>query len=429
MTDTIYALATAPGRAGSAVDAVRTLASYVPLIPYQASLHTFHDFEGETIDRGLLLWFAGPASFTGEDVAEFHVHGGRAIASAMLGTLSKVKGLRMAERGEFTRRAVENGKLDLTRAEAIADLVEAETEAQRKQAAAQYEGSLYQLAEGWRARLIKALAWAEAAIDFAEDEVPETAALEVEAAIKDILAEMQALLRDGRRGEILREGLHLTVIGPPNAGKSSLLNALARRDVAIVSEIPGTTRDVIEARLDLHGYPVIVADTAGLRETGETIEAEGVRRARARADSGDLVLLLVDGSVAEPFAGVDADLQERADLTVWNKADLPWPEERADALHLSLKTGEGLNAVVGTLGELAEERLFQRQGEPALTRERHREAVATASEALERALAGNSAELLAEDLRLALRGIGRLTGQVDVEELLDVIFRDFCIGK
>lgn len=392
--------------------------------PRTAALRRFHDSEGETIDEGLVLWFPAPASFTGEDVAEFHVHGGRAIIERLLESLGRIDGLRLAARGEFTRRAVENGKLDLTRAEAIADLVDAETEAQRKQAIGQYGGALEQLAEGWRARLIKALAWAEAAIDFADDEVPVEAGAQVQQAAQAILEEMQSLIADGRRGEILREGLHLTVIGPPNAGKSSLINALARRDVAIVSDTPGTTRDVIEARLDLGGYPVIVADTAGLRDASEAIEVEGIRRAKARAEAGDLVLLLLDGT--DPASVIDPAL--KADIVVWNKADLPWPEPRGGH-RLSLKTAEGLDSIIEIIAEAAKSKLSGNTEGAVLTRARHREAVSEAVAALERALEVPSPELMAEDLRLALRAIGWLTGQVDVEDLLDVIFRDFCIGK
>ncbi len=437
MGDTIYALATAPGRAGIAVvrvsgpqagAAVDALSGAARPPARSAALRAFHDCEGGTIDQGLVLWFAGPASFTGEDVAEFHVHGGPAIVDRILETLGRMQGLRLAERGEFTRRAVENGKFDLTRAEALADLVEAETEAQRAQAYRQYGGSLYEQLEDWRGRLLRALAWAEASIDFAEDEVPEAAAAESRRAISEIYKEIQSLMDDKRRGETLREGVHLTVIGPPNAGKSSLVNLLARRDVAIVSDIAGTTRDVIEARLDLGGYPVIVADTAGLRDAGETIEAEGVRRAKARAQSDDLTLLLLDGSSIDPLAGVDTDLAKSADMVVWNKADLVWATRR-EGLCVSLKTGEGLDIVIENISEQVRTRLSGRADGVVLTRARHREALGQAGDALARAAAGSSPELAAEDLRLALRAIGRLTGQVDVEELLDVVFRDFCIGK
>ena len=236
--------------------------------------------------RGLLLWFPGPESFTGEDAAEFHVHGGRAIVEAMLSALAHVPGLRLAQPGEFTRRAVEHGKFDLTAAEGLADLIAAETDAQRRQALRQYDGALADLYEGWRTRLIEQAAWIEASIDFAEEELPDDVFARARGAIETVIGEIAQHVDDGGRGEIIREGLRIALIGPPNAGKSSLLNALARRDVAIVSEIPGTTRDVIEVKLDLGGYPVVVADTAGLRDTGDAIEVEGVRRALARARCG-----------------------------------------------------------------------------------------------------------------------------------------------
>jgi len=388
-----------------------------------ASLRTFHNEDGE-IDRGLALWFPGPASFTGEDCAEFHVHGGRAVVEAMLAALAAQPGLRPADPGEFTRRAVENGKLDLTSAEALADLIDAETQSQRRQALRQYEGALYALYEDWRARLIRASAWAEASIDFSDEELPDGVLAETNTVLNKITKEVQNHLDDSSSGELVREGLHLTVIGLPNAGKSSLINALARRDVAIVSETPGTTRDVIEARLDLGGYLVTVADTAGLRASPDAIEQEGVRRALARAEAADLVLLLLDGSAP------DTDLADlpRADLIVWNKADLPWPRPN-EGLRLSLKTGEGLAALLETLTAKVRARLERHSDSPPLTRARHRHALEEALAALRRAIQADESELMAEDIRLALRALGRITGRVDIEDVLDVVFRDFCIGK
>lgn len=430
--DTIFALSSAPGRAGVAVlrvsgpatkDVLEKLTGKRDYSPRYATMARFCDPQGEEIDNGLVLWFPAPASFTGEDVAEFHIHGGHAIAAAMLRSIGAAKSSRPAEPGEFTRRAVENGKFDLTRAEALADLINSETEAQRKQALRQYGGALEALYEGWRARLIRASAWAEAAIDFADEEIPEGVLVESRKAVEEILKEIQAHLNDARRGEILRDGVYLTVIGVPNAGKSSLVNALARRDVAIVSETPGTTRDVIEVRLDLGGYPVILADTAGLRDTSEAIESEGVRRALARASEGDLTLLLLDGTASYPFAGLPD-----ADLTVWNKSDLPWPRPR-EGLRISAQTGQGLLELIEALTKLVAERFQQNSANPPLTRARHRHALEQATSALVRAFAAHEAELMAEDLRLALRSLGRITGRVDIEELLDVVFRDFCIGK
>jgi tRNA modification GTPase len=376
------------------------------------------------IDRGLVLYFQGPASFTGEDVVEFHSHGGRAVVDALLSALA-AQGLRPADPGEFTRRAVENGKLDLTRAEAIADLVDADTDAQRRQALRQYDGALAGLYEAWRAALIRASAWAEAAIDFSDEELPPETLAQARSAVVEILSEIRRHLDDKGRGERLRSGLYLAVVGPPNAGKSSLVNALARRDVAIVAETAGTTRDVIEVTMDLGGYPLTIADTAGLRVAAEAVEAEGVRRALARAQSADLVLLLLDAGAADPMQDVPATL--RADLTVWNKSDLA----RRPGLAVSVKTGEGLDRLVAALSDKVRGRLESASEAPPLTRARHRHALEAAVRTLDGALAAPSdkPELLAEELRLAARALGRITGRVDIEELLDVVFQDFCIGK
>ncbi len=437
LPDTIFALSTAPGRAGIAVvrvsgtgarEAWRALTASAVPEPRRAVLRRIRDQDGEHIDEALALFFAGPASATGEDVVEFHLHGGRAISEAVLRALSQVPGLRAAEAGEFTRRAVLAGKLDLTQAEALADLIDAETEAQRKQALRQYEGGLAALYEGWRAELIRVAAWAEAAIDFPDEDLPQDLDAKLHAPITALLHDMRAHLDDSRAGEIVREGVMLTIIGAPNAGKSSLLNALAKRDVAIVSETPGTTRDVVEVRLDLGGVLVHCADTAGLREARDTIEAEGVRRALARAADSDMTLLVLDGSAADPFAGLGAEVVARATLTVWNKRDLAWPCPR-DGLAISARTGEGLEALTARLSEQVQNRLARRTADAPMTRARHREGVTQAVAALARAEQATAPELVAEDLRLALRALGRITGRVDIEELLDVVFRDFCIGK
>lgn len=435
--ETIYALSSAPGRAAIAVvrvsgpdaaDAITKLTARPLPAPRQVRLRSIRDKDGGLIDQALVLWFPAPASETGEDVAEFHLHGGRAILDAVFHELSGLAGLRAAEPGEFTRRGVENGKLDLTRAEALADLIDAETPAQQRQALKQYQGALAALYEVWRARLIETLAWAEAAIDFSEEDLPADLEERLRAPIANLHVEMSRHLADSHMGEITREGLFLTVIGAPNAGKSSLVNALARRDVAIVSEIPGTTRDVLETRLDLGGYVVHLADTAGLREAADSIESEGVRRALARAAASDMTLLVLDGTAANPFSGLDQQAVARASVTVWNKCDLPWPSAR-DGLRISAKTGEGLDALVAHLREQVRTRLERPRETPPLTRARHRECVRAAADALARARGQTQSELMAEDIRLALRAIGRLTGRVDIEELLDTVFRDFCIGK
>ncbi len=432
MNSTIFALSSAPGRAGVAVirvsglgaaAAVQALAG--PLPPARQAALRRLTRQGAEIDQALLLWFSAPHSFTGEDVAEFHVHGGRAVREAVFAALFAL-GLRPAEPGEFSRRAVENGKLDLTRAEAIADLVDAETPAQLRQALRQHDGALADLYEGWRAALIAALGRAEAAIDFSDDGVGEAEFAAARRAAEQIAQQIQIHMDDSGRGESLREGLRLTILGPPNAGKSSLINALARRDVAIVSDTPGTTRDVVEARLDLGGYLLQVADTAGVRATSDAIEAEGVRRALVHAQGG-MTLLLLDGNAENPRAGLPADLPP-PDLIVWNKSDLGFVRE---GLSISLKTGAGVDALVKLLQQKVQQKLERADGAPALTRPRHRHALGEALAALRHGLeapAGHP-EFLAEDLRLAMRAIGRITGTVDVEELLDFVFRDFCIGK
>lgn len=428
----IFALSSAPGRAGVAVvrasgplagAALAALAGPLPP-PRQAALRRLA-FDGAAIDRALILWFPAPASFTGEDLAEFHLHGGRAVREAVFSAFLQL-GLRPAEPGEFTRRAVENGKLDLTRAEAIADVIDAETPAQLRQALRQQDGVLAELYEGWRGALIRALGRAEAAIDFSDDGVGDTEFEAARNAAQHIAQQILQHMDDAGRGEALREGLRLTILGPPNAGKSSLINALARRDVAIVSDTPGTTRDVVEARLDLGGYLINVADTAGVRQTGDAIEAEGVRRALRHAQGG-MTLLLLDGSAAEPRAGLPTDLPT-PDLIVWNKTDLGFTR---DGLCISLKTGDGLAGLVEVLTQKVRARLDAGSEAPALTRSRHRHALEQALTHLNHGLGApaDQPELLAEDLRLAMRAIGRITGRVDVEELLDFVFRDFCIGK
>ncbi|MDE2182549.1 MAG: tRNA uridine-5-carboxymethylaminomethyl(34) synthesis GTPase MnmE [Alphaproteobacteria bacterium] len=435
--DTIFALASGLGRAGVAVirvsgkqaaDVLKSLTYKGLPKPRRAVLRDLAA-GGALIDRALCLWFVGPASYTGEDLVELHVHGGRAVVEALLAALRALPGCRLAEPGEFTRRAVENGKLDLTRAEAIADLVDAETEAQRRQALRQFGGALGSLIEEWRQSLLQTLAWAEAAIDFSEEELPADMLERTRAETVRTLRAITGQLADGRRGELVRDGLFVAVLGPPNAGKSSLVNALAGRDVAIVSETAGTTRDVIEVRLDFGGYPVTLADTAGLRQVFEAVEAEGVRRALGRAEAADLVLLLLDGSALDPRRDLPENMVKNEQcLVVWNKADLPWPERRS-GLAISLKTGQGLDALVAALTAQARDCL-ERPGEAVvITRARHRAALEEAAATLERAVEAREPELFAEDLRLALRALGRVTGQVDVEDLLDVIFRDFCIGK
>ncbi len=443
--DSIYALSTAPGRAGLAMvrlsgpgagPALTALAGRLPP-PRLASRAVLRDTAGVAIDDALVLWFPGPASFTGEDVAEFHIHGGKAVLAALLAALAQRPGLRLAAPGEFTRRAFQHGKLDLTAAEGLADLIDAETEAQRRQGLRQMQGELGRLYESWRSRLLRGLAHVEADIDFPEEDLPDGIAAAIRPDIDILRQEIARHLADNRRGERLRDGVTVVILGPPNAGKSSLLNALAQREAAIVSDIAGTTRDIIEVQLDLGGYPVVLADTAGLRETADRIEGEGVRRALARAESADLKLLLLDAAdLAAPppeiLTLLDADC-----LLVANKTDLtPLPQDAILAGHevlpLSVNSGAGLDALLHKLAAAVAARFEAGQASGAtLTRARHREALQHCAAALDRFLSGAApdAELAAEDLRLAARALGRITGRVDVEDVLDVVFRDFCIGK
>lgn len=440
--DTIFAPATAPGQAGVAVirvsgpgaaaAAADLTGSAVPP-PRSAVLRTLRGPDGDVIDRGLVLWFPGPNSFTGEDVVEFQVHGGRAVAAALADALIARTPVRPAAPGEFTRRAFLNGRLDLTEAEGLADLVAAETAAQRRQALRQMSGSLGRLYETWRTDLISLLAHAEADIDFPDEDLPDGLAATVRPRVIELRDRIAAHLDDGQRGERLRDGLYVVIVGPPNAGKSSLLNALARRDAAIVSTIAGTTRDVIEVHLDIGGYPVLLADTAGLRRAADAIEGEGVRRALARAAQADLKIVLADATGAGAAGAEVAELIDADSLVALNKVDLapaagPVAVAGHPALPISVKTGSGMTTFLSTLEDMVASRL-DAGGAPMLTRARHRAALEECHAALQRAVGADATELVAEDLRLAARGLGRITGRVDVEDILDVVFADFCIGK
>lgn len=511
--DTIFALASGHGRSGVAVfrisgdsakQALATITKGNALPePRVASLRTFHDPKsGELLDRGIAIFFPDPNSFTGEDVVELHTHGGRAVIEAVSSALASIKGVRLAEPGEFSRRAFENGKMDLSEAEAIADLVDAETSTQRRQALAQMSGALGKIYEDWHQRLMRILAYVEAFLDFPEEDLPEDKRAELHSQIQEIAAEIKAHLDDGRRGEILREGFSIAIVGAPNVGKSSLLNALAQRDVAIVSATAGTTRDVIETRLDIGGYPVVIADTAGLRESLDEIEQEGIRRAVSKARDADMKLAMFDAA-EKPDAATLALVDDNA-IVVVNKIDqieielanisntrdssslrrqgsislggriirgewIPafagmtiskvasftsklaataglkvgrfgsWQrditqEQTSDsvfvkAIYVSAKTGQGIEELVSAIGQKVKSRLEHAAGTPPLTRLRHRKALEETASALARSMAAALPELAAEDIRIAMRSLGRITGSVDVEDLLDVIFRDFCVGK
>jgi len=441
--DTIYALSSAAGRAGIAVirlsgpgvvAALRHIVVGALPQPREAVLRRLrHPQRGVELDKGMVLLFPAPRSFTGEDVAELHIHGGRAVVRLVLEALASCDGLRPAEAGEFTRRAFEHGKLDLTAAEGLADLVNAETEAQRRQALRQLRGELGALYERWRATLLRALAHMEAHIDFPEEGLPADLADQTKSTIAALSAEIDRHLQDKHRGERLRDGISVVILGPPNVGKSSLLNVLAGRPAAIVAAKAGTTRDVIEVQLDLAGYPVTIADTAGLRDSEDEIESEGVRRARARAGEADIKILMADAANYQHIGSELSDLADADAFFAVNKCDqvsIP-PDLRLcgrPAFAISARTGAGVDVLLAALQEAVIERAGLGEA-PAITRQRHRWALEECQEALQRALMAPGLELLAEDLRLAVRAIGRITGRVDVEDLLDVIFREFCIGK
>lgn len=479
---TIYALATAPGRAGIAIVRIsgdRALLAAealtrqdVPAHRRAAQRNFYIAADPEPFDQGLMLTFRAPQSFTGEDVVECHVHGGPAVIAALLEALASMEDLRTAAPGEFTRRAFEHGKLDLTQAEAIADLINAETEAQRKQALRQLGGDLGALYSRWRRELLASLAHLEAWLDFPEEELEgaETAANDlvvtrIAPAVAALEAEINAHLGTGHRGEIIRNGYHVAILGAPNAGKSTLLNSLAARDVAITSEIAGTTRDVIEVRLDLGGYPVVFSDTAGLREASDEVEAEGVRRAERVAATADLKLLMVSAEEWPKIPAAIAAQKDESSVLIINKTDVvPVDADSLDqtalgrAYLVSAKTGEGLDELTRAISERAAKALAWAV-EPFFTQQRHREALEEVASCLTRFTVGcrtdkydshrdssrpaKSAqilhetqsmtqipfEMLAEDLRLAARALGRITGSVDVDEILDIVFQDFCIGK
>lgn len=433
--DTIAAVSTAPGKAAIAVIRISGPAACACLValagrvpePRRAVFRAFRDpRDGALLDRGLALWFPGPASATGEDLAELHIHGGRAVTAATLDATLSVPGVRLAEPGEFTRRAFVAGRMDLAEAEGLADLLAADTEAQRKQALLQSEGALSAVVERWRERLVGAMALVEAGIDFSDEEDVTDAARAAARQEVDALARDIADAIADRRAERMREGFQVAILGRPNAGKSSLLNALARRDVAIVTEAAGTTRDVLEVHLDLDGVPVTVADTAGLREAADLAEQEGVRRAEARGAAADLVLWLEDAAAPGEPPTLDA-------ARVWRVASkIDISEAPAAADHrISARTGEGLGALVAALAEEGREALGAGE-DVGLTRVRHRDAARAVHHQLEDALArwdGTPDELLAEQLRAAATELGRITGRIGVEDVLGAIFSSFCIGK
>ena len=432
--DTIYAPATGAGRAGIAVirvsgpaaDAVLAALTRAPLPePRRAALRRLRRGDGALLDEALVLRFAPGASVTGEAVAEFHVHGGRAVQMAVLDAIAAQPGTRLAEPGEFTLRAFRNGRMDLAEVEALGDLLAAETEAQRTQAARLLGGALHRRAEGWRGALLRALALVEVTIDWADEDVPEAVGPEVADLIGSVAGEIRHELAVSEGADRLRSGFEVAILGAPNAGKSSLLNALAGREAAITSPIPGTTRDVVELRYDLAGLPVVFLDTAGLRPADDAVEAEGVARARRRGEAAALRLFLSAPDVALPPEV--AALWREGDIAVATKADLGGASPPG-ALAVSSRTGAGLPALLEAIGE----RLRGRTGDGLVAHRRHRDALEAAAAALEHAASGldsRGAELVSEDIRQALRALERLIGRVGVEEVLGEVFASFCLGK
>ncbi len=435
--ETIFALASGVGRAAIAVlrvsgpDASRVLremAGGLPPARQARYVHLRDPHGGHNLDRCLILWFPAPASFTGEDCAEFHLHGGRAVVAGVVAALGRIGGCRPAAAGEFTRRAFLNGKLDLAEVEALADLINAETEAQRRQALRQLSGALGRLSEDWRRRLVEALAAVEAEIDFSDEADVGGDGLARACRIATAIgAEIKMVLDDGQRGERLRDGYTIVIAGPPNSGKSTLLNALARREAAIVSPHAGTTRDAIEVHLDLGGLPVTLVDTAGWRDTRDPVEATGIQRGRDRAASADLLLLLrAPGGVA-----VAAPAGPIAHLAVLTMADLSGSDTAhrrgSEALAVSAVTGFGMAALVDEIARRAHDAMAG--GHAIITRDRHRRALHEAWVPLRQLNDSLPVELAAEDLRRAALSLATITGRIGAEDILDEIFASFCIGK
>ncbi|MBK8208702.1 MAG: tRNA uridine-5-carboxymethylaminomethyl(34) synthesis GTPase MnmE [Rhodospirillales bacterium] len=441
-SDTIFAPATGAGRAGIAVirisgakarSALAAMTGRHTWVPRHATCVRLRTSEGVPLDHALGFWFPAPSSFTGEDVGELHVHGGRAVSAAVLAALDGIDGLRPAEAGEFSRRAFQNGKFDLTQAEALADLVAAETAAQHRQALRQLDGELGRLYDGWRRQAIAAMARLEAEIDFSDEDLPAALQIAVQGEVAALRLEIERHLADGQRGQRIRDGFAVVLIGPPNAGKSSLLNGLAGREAAIVDAAPGTTRDVVEVTMDIAGLAVVIADTAGLRQGKGRVEQEGVRRARQRAAAADLRVVVLDGAVWPEVDDITLSMLDDDALIVINKCDLGGlGDELAvgdrPAMPVSALLGNGLGELIGEIGKRLTER-FGDDAAPAPTRARHRRSLEACAAALARAERPQASELMAEELRAAAAALGRIVGRVDVEDVLDVVFREFCIGK
>ena len=442
---TIYALSSGPGISGVAVvrvsgketaEVVKKLTGEELPSPRVATLKKFNKIDtNELIDEGVIIWFPGPNSYTGEDLAEFHVHGSRAVVSALHSSISKIKNCRLAEPGEFTKIAFQNGKINLLKAESIADLVSSETEIQRKQAIKIMSGKSSDQFNSWREKLLKILSHIEAKIDFPDEDLPKNILSEIQKTSDQISSEIKKILDDQKVGERIREGFKIAIVGPINAGKSSLLNYLSKRDVAIVSEIAGTTRDVIETHLNLDGYPVVVSDTAGIRDSKNEIEKKGIKLALNRAEDADLKLVIIDAKNVD-FTGVLKDLVDENAILVVNKSDLLNGKlndklKKYDHILISIKNNSNLDKLILKIKSKLENK-FLSHGDILITRERHRQHLEQCINHLQNFKNKNGSEEFdkaAEDLRLATRHLGMIVGKVDVEEILGSIFNDFCIGK
>ena len=442
---TIYALSSGPGVSGIAVIRVsgKEVAEVVKRItgenlpaPRVASLRKFNKINTKNlIDEGVILWFPEPNSYTGEDLAEFHVHGSRAVITALHSSISKVKNCRLAEPGEFTKIAFRNGKINLLKAESIGDLISSETEIQRKQAIKIMNGKSSDQYNSWREKLLKILSNVEAKIDFPDEDLPTNILSKIKRTSEQIISEIQKVLNDQNVGERIREGFKIAILGPANAGKSSLLNYLSRRDVAIVSEIAGTTRDVIETHLNLDGYPVIVSDTAGIRGSKDEIEQKGMKLALNKAEDADLKLVILDGKT-DKITKTLKNLMDKNAILVINKTDLINkklnPEfKNYDYVSISIKNDSNLDQLISKIKDKLENK-FVNSDDILITRERHRQHLERCVSYLKDFRDKNGSEEFdkaAEDLRLATRHLGMIVGKVDVEEILGSIFNDFCIGK
>ena len=442
---TIYALSSGPGIAGIAVVRVsgKDTSKVIKLItgkdlpaPRVATLRKMNNINtNELIDEGLIIWFPGPQSYTGEDLVEFHVHGSRAVVTALHASISEIENCRLAEPGEFTKRAFQNEKINLIKAESIADLVSAETEIQRKQALAIMNGKSSDKFDSWREKLLKILSHIEAKIDFPDEDLPENIIFEIKKTSEQVSNEIKKILEDEKVGERIREGFKIAIVGPSNAGKSSLLNYLSKRDVAIVSEIAGTTRDVIETHLNLDGYPVVLSDTAGIRDSKDEIEKRGIKLALKRAEEADLRLLVIEPKNLD-FTGFLKDLFDENSILVINKSDLLQKNldeqiKKMEHVLISIIKNSNLDILIDKIKNKLKNKFISNE-DILITRERHRQHLKQCVDHLKNFSKKNKNDdfdKAAEDLRLATRHLGMIVGKVDVEEILGSIFNDFCIGK